>query len=61
MLYNGQMDPYMRAGGKIIRPLDTVDLFILTVMYMWEIGLLIKLKERGHMTILTVPNISAIG
>jgi hypothetical protein len=57
----GQMDPCMKDGGWIIKPMEKEDLFMPMVMYMMVNGLMIKLMDSVSIAILMEPSMRATG
>jgi hypothetical protein len=55
------MPANMKDIGKMIRPMDMVDLFMQMEIAITVIGLMIKLTEEGYTNILTEQNTSEIG
>lgn len=58
---SGQMDPCMKAGGKIIKPTEKVDSFMLMVMSMMECGKMIKHTAMVPIAIWMVLNMKVTG
>lgn len=52
----GMMEQNIRETGTTIKLMGEASLLILMVMYMMELGLMIKLQEREHIIITMVQN-----
>ena len=57
----GVMEVFMKAIGRMIRPMVEEDLFMQTEISMMVIGKMTKLTDLDNIHILTVLNMKAIG
>lgn len=57
----GQMDRDMKGTGSLIRPMGREGSFMQMEMFMWEIGLMIRLKDMGSICTLMVRPMWATG